>query len=87
VHVILTRHGSRPQLRAWESHLALHEVTRAPYRIGGRVLWIAPWAGVTNPGNTDDAERSAPPAGLWSALASAVGSEATADLRADSCTV
>lgn len=84
--VILTRHVSRPKLRAWESHLALHEVTRAPYCVDGRVLWIAPWAGVTDPGNTDDTDRSAPPAGLWSALASAVGSEATADLRADGCT-
>ena len=50
--VNLTRHVSRPRLRAWDEHLAQHEVTRAPHRVDGQVYWLAPWAGVFDPEGT-----------------------------------
>jgi hypothetical protein len=76
--VILTRHGGRLRLETWAAHLAQHEVTRAPHRVDGKVIWLAPWAGIFDPGYT---RSEVPPcdAGLWSALASAVGSGCSAD--------
>jgi hypothetical protein len=79
-HVNLTRHVSRTQLQAWDAHLALHEVTRAPHRVDGQVIWLAPWAGVFDPGTQPETPpASAGSSGLWAALASAVGSGAPAE--------
>jgi hypothetical protein len=76
--VILTRHGGRLRLEAWADHLEQHEVTRAPHRVDGKVIWLAPWAGIFDPGYTRSEVPTETP-GLWAALASAVGSGATAD--------
>ncbi|OWY62391.1 hypothetical protein B7486_58690, partial [cyanobacterium TDX16] len=76
--VILTRHGGRLRLEAWADHLEQHEVTRAPHRVDGKVIWLAPWAGIFDPGYTQP-EVPTETSGLWAALASAVGSGATAD--------
>ena len=77
--VILTRHASRPRLRAWHAHLEMHEVTRAPHRVDGQVIWLAPWAGVFHPGTQSEDLPAPAGKGLWTALASAVGSGAPAD--------
>jgi hypothetical protein len=77
--VILTRHGGRRlRLDAWAAHLEQHEVTRAPHRVDGKVIWLAPWAGIFDPGYCRS-EASTCDSGLWAALASAVGSGAAAD--------
>lgn len=77
--VNLTRHVSRRRLQAWDEHLALHEVTRAPHRVDGQVIWLAPWAGVLDPGSRTEVVSGTSGTGLLTALASAVGSGATAD--------
>lgn len=76
--VLTTRHVRRRHLEAWTVHLDQHEVTKAPHRVDGEVVWLAPWAGIFDPGYVRTEVPASSP-GLWTALASAVGSGAPAD--------